>query len=481
MERDQMPKVSVVISTFNRPERLKKAIKSVLAQTYQDFEIIVVHDGKEDSGIGRGASQEIANDKRIKWLSIDHFGNDTKPKNTGILASTGEYICFLDDDNTYRPDHLQVLVNTLDQNPKVTLAYGDRWITDELGRMQPQLGFYSEFHPAILMERNYIDTSDAMVQREALFKVGGFDERYTKYIDWNLWLRLAKAGYNFKHVPLVLTDYIIHADQKSSKVKTKAEEGTNAFIPDWSPYDLEIELPYLKPIREPRVAVFSLTYDRLDYTKKCFESLYKTAGYSFDHFVVDNGSTDETIKFLEDEWANPLGKTHFRLNGENMGISIGSNLAVSDIGKDYDIIVKVDNDCLFLTNGWLQKMVEIWRSNHRIALSCYVQGLRDNPGGAPRIAQGTIKGELVGITRHLGGICHFVDAKAYENFKWDDHDTLHGHQDLEFSQYLIAQGFQMGYLENFFCEHIDGTVGQEKNNPYYFERRKIEKTTRYKK
>lgn len=463
-------KVSVVISTYQRPDRLKKAIDSVLSQTFQDFEIIVVADGDEKLEF---------EDKRIRTFNIPHFGNDTRPKNKGILETTGEYVAFLDDDNTWRPDHLQVLVKVLDENPKITLSYGDRWINDELGRLKPQLGYYSEFSPSILLHRNYIDTSDALVRREALLKVGGFDEAFSKYVDWNLWLRLAKTGYLFKRVPLVLTDYHIHGDQKSARVKTEREKKQEGFIPDWDPFDCEIELPYLGTQQAPRVAVFTLTYDRLDYTKKSFESLYKTAGYALDHFVVDNGSEDGTVNWLEKEWTNPLGKSHFRLNGENKGISKGSNQALDDIGKDYDIIVKVDNDCLFLTEGWLAKMVEIWKSNHRIALSCYPQGLKDNPGGAPRIGQGTIRGELVGMTKHLGGILHFVSADAYSDFRWDEEDFLHGHQDLEFSNYLMFNGYQQAYLENYFIEHINTTEGQHKDYPYYFERRKAEKTTRY--
>ena len=471
-------KVSIIISTHNRANRLKKAIQSVLDQSYQDFEIVVVDDASTDSTEFVAKAFE---DKRIKYIKrAKNFGNDTKPKNEGILASTGEYIAFLDDDNTFRPDHLQALLTVLEKEPRYALSYGDRWINDENKEIPPQMGVFSEFDPGVLLVRNYIDTSDVLVRREALFRVGGFDETQKKYIDWNLWVRLAKAGYIFKHVPLVLTDYYLHRNMKSFKVQTDHEKNGEKFVPDWDAYDCDVELPFLGSQNAPRVAIFTLTYDRLDYTKKCFDSLYHTAGYNFDHFVVDNGSSDGTPDWLEKEWSNPLGKTHFRLNGVNKGISIGSNLALEDIGKDYDIIVKVDNDCHFLTNNWLAKMIDIWKSNHMLALSCYVQGLRDNPGGAPRIGQGMIKGELVGMTKHIGGICHFVSASAYDNFRWDDQDFLHGHQDLELSQYLLTQKYQMGYLENFFLEHIEGTVGQEKNNPEYFERRKSEKTTRFK-
>lgn len=471
--------ISVIISTYNRSAMLKRAIESVINQTFQDWELVVVDDGSKDD------TQNVVldlcdKDQRINYVKRKkNFGNDTKPKNDGIMESKGEYVAFLDDDCVFRPDHLQALYSCLNKNPDITLAYGDRWIVDDNKKIKSQLGVFSEFHPTILMQRNFIDTSDVLVRREALEYVGGFDERYKKYIDWNLWLRLAKAGYIFQRVPSVLTDYHLHDDQKSLKL----EDSKGQMLPAWDPVDLEIRLPYLgKEPRKPRVAIFSITYNRLEYTKKCFESMHETAGYEFDHYVVDNGSTDGTQEWLIPSLENKdwgFDCKHARNYKDNKGISIASNQALDDIGKDYDIIMKVDNDCLFLTEGWLKKMVEIWETNHMLALSCYVQGLVDNPGGAPRLGYGTIKDELLGMTRHIGGICHFVSAKAYKDFRWDEDSPLHGVQDLELSHYLLNNGYQMGYLENYFCEHIDGTEGQHKRYPDYFERRKDEKVMSY--
>ena len=477
--------ISVIISTYQRPDRLKKAIQSVLNQTYPDFELIVVDDNSKDN------TQDIVKsfkDPRISYLKrTKNAGTDARPKNEGIMASKGEYIAFLDDDNEFRPDHLMALYNELTkispipyvtkQITTIDVVYGDRWLTDETKRIKPQLGISMEFDPTMLMQRNFIDTSDVLIKRQALFDVGGLDERWHKYIDWNLWVRMCKAGKRFKRVPLILTDYHLHAQMRSTNYKTKGETNTT-FVPEWDPYDVEVVLPNLgTSLRIPRVAIFSITYDRLAYTKKSFKSLNETAGYPFDHFVVDNGSTDGTQNWL----LKDFDEKNMILNEENNGISKASNQAVDMIKKDdYDIIVKWDNDCIGLTKGWLAKMVEIWKSNHMMALSCYVQGLKDNPGGAPRLGFGTLRGELVGVTKHLGGICHFVDAKAYDTFKWDENSFLHGVQDTEMSQYLQYHGYSMGYLENYFVSHgPQGTESQKKDFPDYFERRTIEKQTRY--
>jgi glycosyltransferase involved in cell wall biosynthesis len=473
--------ISIILTTHKRPQRLKKAIKSVLDQSYQDFELIVVDDNSKDE---TKSVVESFKDKRIVFIQrTKNFGCDTKPKNDGIMASTGEYIAFLDDDNEYRPDHLAILLKALEEDEHFGAVYGDRFLIDETKAIPDQIGISANFNPETLMQRNYIDTSDVLIRRKCLFDVGGFDENYKKYIDWNLWVRMTKFGTRFKRVPMIITNYHLHNDMKSVKVKTKHDSDT-VFAPEWDAFDCEIELPFLgNEVLPPRVAVFSLTYDRLDYTKKSFKSLKETAGYLYDHYVVDNGSTDGTKEWLMEQQTKGYIKL-VKLNEKNEGISKASNDAVQMIKnhtvKPYQCIVKWDNDCIGQTKGWLAKMIDIWKSNRKFALSCYVQGLVDNPGGAIRLGYGQIKGEYVGVTKHLGGICHFVDAHAYDQFKWEENSFLHGIQDMEMSQYLLFHGFSQAYLENYYVNHgPKGTAQQKKDYVEYFDRRVKEKTTRY--
>lgn len=478
--------ISIIITTHNgRKEVCKRAIESVLNQTYKDYEIIVVDDFSQDG------TEEMIKELPVIYLRMDkNYGSPARPRNEATKLAKGEYICYLDSDNTFRPNHLETLIKEIEES-KVDVVYGDRMIMDENGAQG--VGVCSDFSAPLLMMRNYIDTSDFIIKKEKLIEIGGWDERSKRMLDWNLVVRLVKNGCTFKRVPKVITDYYLSDKQLSSEKE----------IVEWNPIDVEIELPYLKEVKEPRVAIFSITYDRVDYSRKCFKSLYETAGYPFDHYIVDNGSKDETVKYLLEINAQRPNTTLI-LNKDNKGISIASNQAlekilgqntidikinakneiVSDL-KDvpmspyYDIIMKVDNDAYFKNKGWLKKMTELWKSHKNLALSCYIEGLRDNPGGAPRMSYAKIRGELIGVTKHLGGICHFVDAKAYRDFRWNEDSTLHGIQDLEFSNYLTSKGYWMGYLENWYCEHYEGTEGQEKRYKEYFDRRKKEKVTKY--
>lgn len=463
--------ISVICSTYHRPQLLKRAIESVIAQTYTDWEMIIVND---DPDYETKSVVESFNNNKLTYISMgSKFGCDTRPKNKGVQSSRGEYIAFLDDDCTYRPDHLQALYNEIKKG-EVDVVYGDRWIYDE--EKPISIGIFHEFDPFLMMRRNYIDTSDVLIKREAIFEVGGFDEKYKKYIDWNLWVRMMKAGYKFKRVPLVITDYHVYPHSKSNRKED--EKGFSQ--PAWDSVNIDIHVPHLSPEKEPKVGIFSITYDRLEYSQKCFKSLWDTADYPFHHLVIDNGSTDGTLEWLDEYLLDHKQDVTIKEYKKNHGISIASNFAVNNL-KDYDIIVKVDNDCLFLTKGWLKRMVDLWKSNRMLVMSCYIQGLKDNPGGAPRGDYGMVKGEYLGLTYHIGGICHFVDKHAYDKFRWDEKSPLHGLQDLELSQYLKKQGYQHCYLENYYAEHIDGTEGQHKKFADYFERRKAEKTIPYKK
>lgn len=280
--------ISVVMSTHDgRKDLCKRAIESVQAQTFTDWELIVVDDASKD-----GTHQMVSdfNDKRISYIRRDvNFGTDTRPKNMGISGSTGEYIAFLDSDNCYRPDHLQALYNELKKG-EIDVVYGDRWIFE--GEKSISIGIFHEFDPFLMMRRNYIDTSDVLCKREAIVEVGGFDEKYKKYVDWNLWVRMMKAGYKFKRVPLVLTDYHVYPHSKSNR----KEDEKGFSVPAWDSFDIDIHVPHLSPEREPKVAVFSLFYERPEMSLKMLKSLDETTTTPYEHVIV--AQTPEDSEFV---------------------------------------------------------------------------------------------------------------------------------------------------------------------------------------
>lgn len=123
MKHDRYPRVSVVMSTYNRPALLSRALTSVLAQTYDDFEVIIVDDATPDQAAMRAIADEW--EPRLwergigsAWLRLgENSGNQCLPKNVGISEARGDYIAYLDDDNLWRAHHLTVLVNAIEYLP----------------------------------------------------------------------------------------------------------------------------------------------------------------------------------------------------------------------------------------------------------------------------------------------------------------------------------------------------------------------------
>jgi glycosyltransferase involved in cell wall biosynthesis len=466
------PKISVIMTTYERPKLLKRAVKSVLNQTFEDWELIIIDDYSKDR-TQRICERFAKKDGRIRYIRRDsNFGQHTRPKNEATRAARADLIAYLDDDNTYRRDHLQVLWKYLKDNDVV---YGDRWLIDETGRGKDAKGISMNFKPQALYQFNYIDTSDVLIRKEAIESVGGWDESLPKFADWNLWTRMAKAGLKFQRVPIIITDYYVHRGCNQFKSQTGINPRTGRPLPTFDPAGCKIwpdKTTYGERPKQ-RVAIFTLTMNRLGYTKRMYESMSKTAGYGFDWFVVDNGSTDGTKKWL--------GKKPKELiaNEENVGISKGSNQALDAIGDGYDIIIKVDNDCLFMTGDWLVDIVDLFESQRSMVVSPRVEGLRDNPGGVPRTQYVYVGDHFLGLAPHLGGICCAAPPKAYYQFRWEEDDFLHGEQDYVFSQHAIKRGYLLCYMENLIVEHMRTTAGQEKDYPLYFEQRKSLKTTRY--
>lgn len=122
------PLVSVIIPTFNRPDLLKNAVKSVLLQTMQDFELIVINDGGENV---QGLLSSLFSEEKIKFINLDVNKGRSFARNAGLELSKGKYVAYLDDDDIYYSDHLEKLVFFLENNIDYKVAYSESNIKNQ--------------------------------------------------------------------------------------------------------------------------------------------------------------------------------------------------------------------------------------------------------------------------------------------------------------------------------------------------------------
>ena len=208
-----MPKVSVIIPTCNRAAYLRTAITSVLSQTFTDLGIVIVDDASQDN-TSRVVKEFKA--KPIQYIRHDKNFGGSVARNTGIANSQSEYIAFLDDDDEWLPEKLELQVALLDQSsPKVGAIYaGYEKIMSATGE---SLGITlptkrGDLSYELLLSNPLAGTSALLLRRACFEAVGLFDERLSSYQDYDLWIRISK-NFHFDYVNKVLYRYYVHGNK----------------------------------------------------------------------------------------------------------------------------------------------------------------------------------------------------------------------------------------------------------------------------
>ena len=209
-----MPSVSVVIPTYNHAQFLGVALASVRAQTVTDWECIVVNNFSADDT--EGVVAEFG-DTRIRLVNFSNHGVIAASRNHGIALSQSEFVAFLDSDDAWAPDKLQICLEKLASGFDL-VCHAERWV-HENGHVR-EVVYGPERRAAfdnLLFKGNCISTSAVVVRRDWLARAGGFDERaeFITAEDYHLWLKLAKAGARIGFVAEMLGIYRIHAGNQS--------------------------------------------------------------------------------------------------------------------------------------------------------------------------------------------------------------------------------------------------------------------------
>jgi len=360
------PKVSVIVPTYNRPDRLRTALASLTAQTYQDFEVIVVNDAGCDVGFIVAA---CADRHRIMTITHDRNRGLAAARNSGLRAAKGTYIAYLDDDDRYLPNHLETLVGYLDRR-ECRVAYTDAWRVQErqtdngyveIGRDVP---YSYDFKPADLLVSNYFPVLCVMHDRACLDEVGLFDESLFAHEDWDFWIRMATC-FPFKHLPVRTAEFTWRTDGSSMTSGTREtyRRTTEIIYRKYRPYaDLiggvreaqDKRLTEIRAVGSAKHYVCSIVmpvWNRVELTRDCLTAL---AGLKdqpeYELIVVDNGSTDGTTDFLR----QLSGDVRVIVNEENLGFAKACNQGAAAARGKY--LVFLNNDTI-PQPGWLTALV----------------------------------------------------------------------------------------------------------------------------
>jgi len=215
-------KFSVIIPTFNRESIISRAIQSVLAQSFTDFELLVIDNGSTDQTREKVLALK-GQDDRIHYHWQENSGSPAGSRNTGVKFSRGDWIAFLDSDDTWEKDKLERVFKVLEENPDLAalghsarIVSGDRFLGE---RRVPPATKPTDAFDYFLERGNCLTTSAMVVKREVFGRIGVFNPSpdYATVEDFDLWMRAAK-NQKLYFFDQILTTLYVEEDQLSRHI-----------------------------------------------------------------------------------------------------------------------------------------------------------------------------------------------------------------------------------------------------------------------
>lgn len=485
----RIPKVSVIVPTYNRPDRLRIALESLAAQTFQDFEVIVVNDAGCEVGFVVNACVDR---HRITTISHDRNRGLAAARNSGIRAAKGTYIAYLDDDDRYLPHHLETLVTYLERQES-RVAYTDAWrvherqvdgIYVETGRDVP---YSCDFNPAELLVANYFPVLCVMHARECLEAVGVFDEALFAHEDWDLWIRMA-TRFPFTHLPVKTAEFTWRSDGTSmtSATRDTYQRTTEIIYRKYAPHAAQIagvregqqrHLEWLHAKTSPNSFVCSIiipTWNKLELTRQCVTALAsKTADCSFEVIIVDNGSTDGTPEFLQ----TLGGDVRTLLNAENLGFAVACNQGARVARGKY--LVFLNNDTI-PQDGWLKPLVSEVDEHPEVGIAgsklLFADGSVQHAGvvfmrsrrSAYHIYQAALSASpSVNQRREFQAVtaaCMLVRRELFEEVHGFDEQFINGFEDVDLCLKVREKGYHIVYQPRSVVYHLESQTPGRKDH-----------------
>lgn len=366
------PLISVVMPTYNTDSTLlKKCIDSVMAQSYDNWELCIADDASPDKHVVKILEQYATREPRVRYTVRKKNGHISEASNSALELVKGEFVALLDHDDELSPHALFEIVKELNAYPDADILYSDEDKINEKGiRCEPH--FKSDWNPALLYSQNYISHL-GVYRTELIKKVGGFRKGVEGSQDYDLLLRCVAQTdpEKIRHIPWVL--YHWRAVEGSTALAPEEKSytttvGIKALEDFFSKQDRKVDvtagiLPntyrigYQLPVPLPLVSILIPTRDGYDILKTCIDSILEKTRY--DHYeliVLDNQSTDPiTLVYLDEIQKHP--KIRVLRYDHPFNYSAINNFGAKQAKGE--ILGLVNNDIEVISPDWLDELVSL--------------------------------------------------------------------------------------------------------------------------
>jgi glycosyltransferase involved in cell wall biosynthesis/predicted HAD superfamily hydrolase len=377
------PKVSVCVTHYCRPQKLRKALASLREQDYENFEVVVVDDGSPDPEVQRELAEIGREIEPLGWrVLVQENRYLGAARNYGARHATGDYLMFMDDDNIAKPNEISTLVAVAQRTgADIVTAFCDVFETeDTLDNNELPLMRFTPLgsDPALGVFTNCYGDANALYSREVFNELGGFTEDYgTTHEDWELFCRASLAGVKIVCVPEPLFWYRLDPNGMFRGQRTQLHKSTNLrrhirpFLEQLPYYQAKLvqlaqglttELPVttVGPITRAaalrilearqeqlpyaRVAVITRTKDRPLLLRRAIRSVLDQTFRDWLLVIVNDGGSPESVELVLDEVAEELaGRLLVLHHPVSLGMQTASNAGISKCDSDF-IVIHDDDD-----------------------------------------------------------------------------------------------------------------------------------------
>lgn len=357
------PKISIVIPVYNHARYIEKCIRSALAQSWANLEVIVVNDASPDPEVRR----ILDNLNGLPRLKIEHSASNLgicHTQNRAMVLSAGDIVAFLDCDDYLAPDAIATCMKSW-RNDLVYLHTGRINVDDcdrEINRINfvslPRLNYFAENLNAMYA------THLKLIRRDVFAKVGLFDPRFDSAQDYEMLMRVAfhYPSTSFGHVPDFVYYHRLHSQQTTETQRAQQDRMTTL---------IQREAKLREGIQQGKytrfVSFIMLSYGKHTQTLKAIKGLQETVRIPHEIILYDNGSDAETVEFLKSQIEGQFDSLRVFYGERNLGPAQGRRVALEEARGEWVIIF--DNDEI-PEPGWLEELLVRATSTEKVGAVC---------------------------------------------------------------------------------------------------------------
>jgi glycosyltransferase involved in cell wall biosynthesis len=418
------PLISILVPTYNTKERyLTDCVESVLVQTYDNWELILVDDASSDPSVRRQIEAYAEQDSRIRYHFRTQNGHISAATNDALQRAGGEFIALLDHDDVLWPNALFVAAEAINEDETIDFIYTDEdKITDN--RWEHRDIFQKpDWNPEFLESVNYI-THFSIIRKQLVQSVGGFRDKYNGAQDWDLFLRVGHAARRVYHVPRVVYSWRISETSAASGIEAKpyAKEAQRLAIVDslvarkakGAIVEKGLIPDYWNVIyrnSNPKISIVIPSKNQGVVIKTCIDSILKKTAYkNYEIIIVDTGTTDTKVL----KWYMKLQEQHkcikvYSFPEQPFSYARACNYGVDKARSDY--VLLLNNDIEVITPKWIDYLLSDAQRDGIGAVGCKLYypggkqiqhaGIGIGLGGAAANLLSTVSRDNMTLIQHL--------------------------------------------------------------------------------